>query len=85
MSNKLRKFIIPTAIISIIVIFYIGRNSTVFVIAFSVFVFLVLVNTYIQMYIFQKKDIRIGWLQKKLHQTQDTLKSKDVAEKIVVE
>ena len=85
MDKKLHKIIIPVTILAILGTYYLGRNNTAFVIALSIFVFLVLLNAYIQLYVFRKKDIRIGWLQKKLHQTQDTLKSKTVAEKIVVE
>ncbi len=85
MSDKTRKIIIPILVLALIAMYYFGRDNHLFILILSIIVFLTLLNIYFQMFIFRKKNIRIGWLQKKLHETQETLKSKLSAEKVVTE
>lgn len=85
MSGKTHKILIPLLLVVTILSYYFGRNNHLFVLIFSIFLFIGLINAYFQMMVFRKKNVRIGWLQKKLKETQDTLKSKDSAEKVVTE
>lgn len=85
MSGKLHKILIPATIILVVLLLFIFRDNTTFVIVLSIASIVALITFYAQMVIFRKKNERIGWLQKRLKETQDTLRSKEIAEKVVVQ
>ena len=85
MENARVRIIVPLLIILELLVFIFFGDNSVFVVIFSGVVLVVLFNIYFQVFLYRAKDQRIGWLTRKLKDTQETLKTKDIAEKIVAE
>ena len=79
------RLLVPLLIILELVVFIIFRENSIFVVVFSGVVLVILFNIYFQVFLFRAKDQRISWLTRKLKDTQETLKKKDIAEKVVSE
>lgn len=79
------KILVPILIALELVVFIVFQDNSSFVVIFSGVVAVILFNIYFQVFLHRAKDQRIGWLTRKLKDTQETLKKKDIAEKVVSE
>lgn len=85
MKNYIFKIIIPALIALVVIVFLLIGDNDIGVLIFSGIVLLILLNTYVQVIIYRRKNQRLNWLSEKLKETQETLKQKNVAEKVVSE
>ena len=85
MRNYIYKIIIPALVVIVFIVFLMISDNDIAVLVFSGIVLLVLFNTYLQILIYRRKNQRLNWLQEKLKETQETVKQKDIVEKVVTE
>jgi len=85
MKKFLIRIIVPLVIAAIAAVyFFIKDNDTLVLIYFGIII-LILLNTIIQVYVYRGKNQRYKWLSGKLKETQETVKQKNQAEKLVVD
>jgi len=85
MKNEYGKIIIPVLVIMVFVVFMMISDNVVATLIFAGVVLLVLINTYLQIIINRKRNQQFYWLSEKLKETQETIKQKDIVEKIVTD
>ena len=88
MKKYLIRIFVPLIIIAIVVIYFlIARleDGDLLILVFSGILLLVLINIVVQNYVYRGKDQRFKWLTGKLKETQDTLRQKSEAEKLIVD
>ena len=84
MNRNRNILILILSILVVIVVDVLFMENPIFVLAFSVLMF-VLYNIIINMLVYRSKNVQIKWLQEKLDDTKDTLDRKDKAEKRMVQ
>ena len=82
--KTLFKVLVPISIVIIFLVFIIFQDNSVFVLIFSGIVLIIMANVYYQVFYYRRKDQKISWLSKKLKDTQNIVKRKDIAEKKVI-
>jgi len=88
-GENMKKFyiwvLVPLLISAEIIGFIQFGEDNLLVLVFSGIVFIVMLNLFMQVFIYKGKNQRLFWVTSKLKDTQDTLKQKNIAEKIVAE
>lgn len=82
--KTLFRVLVPSSILLVLVMFLVFQENTTLVLVFSSIIFLVLFNSYFQMFFYNRKNQKIVWLTRKLKDTQDVVVRKDIAEKKVI-
>ena len=84
MNRNRNIIILIIAIIGVAIVDVINVNNPIFVLVFSLLMFIAF-TLGINFLIYRDKNKSISWLTKKLDDTKETLRKKDVAEKRMVE
>ncbi|MBN2604205.1 MAG: 50S ribosomal protein L9 [Bacilli bacterium] len=78
------RVLVPSLIAIILIILIIFMEQDIYAWVFSSIVLMITFNIYFQVFYYRKKNQKISWLARKLKDTQDIVKRKDIAEKKVV-
>jgi len=82
--KTLFKVLVPILVTLTLITFIVFKNNSVFVLAFSGIIVLIMANAFFQIFYYRRKDQKITWLSKKLKDTQNLVVRKDIAEKKVI-
>jgi len=85
MKKYLNRILVPLIIIAIVAVYFLIAGDDLLVLVYSGIILLVLINIIVQKYVYRGKDQRFKWLSEKLKETQETLRQKSEAEKLIVD
>ena len=85
MKKYLVRVLVPLAIFAIVAIYFFIRENDILILVYSGIILLILINSIAQVYVYRGKNQRYKWLSEKLKETQETLRQKSHAEKLIVD